>query len=92
MEYKNHNEYLDDVLKPMSQRVEKRQKPVVHYSDHVLGWPVMVGDRAGVVPVDHPASYLNGRVAYTSTVISIDVNGVDFETQNTKYVYRPNED
>lgn len=84
MTFNNHGEYYTEVITN-----NEREKPVVHYSKHIEGWPIEIGESAGVVPIDHPAIYLNGRAAYTSYIVNIAENGVDFETRNTKYVYKP---
>jgi hypothetical protein len=60
-------------------------KPVVRYSKQLM--LMDVGYNAIVVPIDHPNHDLNGEVVTTSRVVSIDANGKDFETRNTKYVY-----
>lgn len=59
-------------------------KPVVRYHD--VGDPIVVGGIASIFPVDHPREYLNGELALTSTVLSVDDVTGDFETKNTKYV------
>ena len=65
---------------------QKREKPTVHYSARLTD--IEIGCRVALIPIDHPATYLNGGVAYTSGVMAVDGN--DFETMNTLYVYRPN--
>lgn len=80
--YFNKNEYFTAIL---NGNVPK-DKPVVHY--HTLIVAPEISQRAVIVPIDHPAVYLNGDVVHTSGVVSI--SGKDFETRNTKYVYKPN--
>lgn len=79
--YLNHDQYLQAVTSGVA------TKPVVHYrkANGVFGLPV-VRESCDVYPVDHPAVYLNGKIAHTSSVVSVDENGVDFETLNTRYV------
>lgn len=59
-------------------------KPVVHYKD---GTYIVEGQRAEVVPVDHPDFRLNGTVCWTSRVVKYDQATGNFETKNT--IYRP---
>jgi hypothetical protein len=44
-----------------------------------------VGFSVWVLPVDHPAEYLNNKPVITSTIVAVEGNG-NFETLNTKYV------
>lgn len=82
--YFSRDEYFSAV---MNENVPQ-DKPVVHY--HTLIVAPEVDLPAMVIPIDHPAAYLNGDIVTTSYVVSIDENGTDFETRNTKYVYKPN--
>lgn len=48
---------------------------------------IKVGTSAeGIVPINHPDSYLNGILIITSTVLDADPNGHEFWTKNTHYV------
>jgi hypothetical protein len=59
-------------------------KPIVHYLP-MEGWPIVVGQCANVIPLDHTSySVSNNRWATTSIVISENDNG--FETENSIYV------
>jgi hypothetical protein len=59
-------------------------KPVVKYRA-VPTYAIKVGGRGVVIPIDHPNLDVNNDVAFTSRIVSIELNG-DFETLNTKYV------
>lgn len=84
MEYKNEMEYYQDIYNNQILG-QPREKPVVHFFS--LDVPVVVGERAIVKVIDHPASYLNDApFIYTSGVVAIDPGTGDFETLNTKYV------
>jgi hypothetical protein len=77
--YNTKQEYFDAITQ------ETYQKPVVHYKPTEL--PILVGNRAIVITVDHPASYLNDApYVYTSMVVEYDAESGVFETLNTKYV------
>lgn len=71
--------------------VPAQDKPVVKYMalpvKNTVAAPYQpkVGSRYNMVPVDHPAEYLNGRICESSRVISVDDNNTSFETQNTRY-------
>lgn len=78
--YASHDQYLAAVKDASAPYV----KPIVHYQAHP-DEVIMVGDSANIIPVDHPAGYLNGRVAHTSGVVSVGPDG-SFETRNTRYV------
>jgi hypothetical protein len=58
-------------------------KPVVKYKATPVTNPE-VGNSTAVIPLDHPAEYLNGRVATTSYIVAVGQNG-SFETRNTRY-------
>lgn len=58
-------------------------KPIVRYSQ-LFGSP-RVGFSARIVPVDHPTARLNGGFRVTSTVLSVESDGI-FETRNTTYM------
>ncbi len=81
--FNTREEYEQDVYGTASQRVEARVKPVVQYSKAYTS--IVVGQSVTLRPVDHPATYLNGGIAHTSTVVSVELDG-SFETRNTKYV------
>lgn len=67
-------QYFDAVQEP-------RVKPVVKAA--FIDAPE-IGFRCTIVPKDHPAIYLNHRIAYSSAVVAITEDG--FETANTFYV------
>ena len=46
----------------------------------------LLGEQCTVVPFDHPMTYLNGRITYTSTVVFVDDVSGCFHTMNTIYV------
>lgn len=77
----NQEEYFEAL------RSKDYQKPVVHYKVYPYNPFIVVGERAAVITVDHPASYLNeAPYVSTSRVESYDkLTGV-FETLNTLYV------
>lgn len=84
--YSNKFEYYSSVVPSQLENVY-RDKPVVHY---IFAFqPPRVNERASVIPVDHPAVYLNGQRVSTSAVVSVAEDGNSFETLNTKYVYQP---
>lgn len=85
-EYRNPLEYLSGVIRKQSGPNASDDKPIVHYS--VLIHRPEVNYRAVIVPIDHPAIYLNGQRVTTSTIISVDDNGKDFESLNTRYVFQ----
>lgn len=62
------------------------RKPVVKYClpPYMLAKPA-IGNRAWIVPIDHPRRNLNGEIAQTSLVVHAEDSG-NFETLNTKYV------
>ena len=60
-------------------------KPVVHFHPLFGGLPLEEGRTARVVPVDHPAAYLNGEIVTTSYIVAVNPDG-SFETRNTRYV------
>lgn len=58
-------------------------KQVVLYTDLL---DCVVGCSATVIPLDHPSyRVINGRLCYTSEVLSYDPVTGDFETRNTLY-------
>lgn len=59
-------------------------KRIVHFHSKTF---VEVGQRAVVIPIDHPDTYNvdNGRNVYTSTVQRINEDG-SFETLNSVYI------
>jgi len=61
-------------------------KPIVKY--HMDEWSSICKGKCAIVsPIDHPSHRVSNKNAvHTSTVVSIDANGRDFETLNTKYV------
>lgn len=59
-------------------------KPTVRYSD-LLHRPTELGS-ASLIPIDHPRSHLNGKVVFTSGVLSFDEDTGRIETFNTVYV------
>jgi hypothetical protein len=59
-------------------------KPIVQY--HPTDYPTVVGDRAYVVPLDHPRKGLNGQYVTTSQVLSYDSVTGEIETMFTRYV------
>lgn len=63
-------------------------KPIVRYNHLDLeAFPVIVGQRAIVTPIDHNSNRVsNNGPAYTSPVISYDKETGQFETLNTIYV------
>lgn len=66
---------------------QRAMKSVVRYTEDCMHFPnIVVGERANVVPVDHPRSYLNGQWCITSPIISVDGDTGNFETENTRYV------
>lgn len=71
---------------------DNREKPVVKYLavDYGQDKPE-VGMRHWIIPLDHPAEYLNNFPASTSAVVSVEDNG-NFETLNTKYVLVTNKE
>lgn len=75
--FQNEKDYFLSLNKP-------REKPVV-FCKLAYG-KIVVGQRAHVVPQDHVAEYLNGQLAHTSTVQSVDADGKGFMTMNTHYV------
>lgn len=79
-QFQSHDSYLAAVSDASVPYV----KPVVKYQP-ITSSPVAVGERATIVPQDHPATYLNGDIAHTSAVISVGPDG-SFETRNTRYV------
>lgn len=84
--YVSPQDYAADIYTPMSERAAKREKPVVKYLavSYGQGKPE-VGFRHWIIPLDHPAEYLNNLPANTSSIVSAEDNG-NFETLNTKYV------
>lgn len=79
--YETLQQYFNAIFKGEN----PRQKPVVHYRKERLSPAIPVkGRSAVVVPVDHPAQYLNGITITTSTVLAVFEDG--FETHNTRYV------
>ena len=85
--FTNKHEYLENCYQQQDNRT--KEKPIVHFSR--LIWKAPPGERAAIIPIDHPAVYLNGKTTYTSDVVSLDANGIDFETLNTKYVFKQQE-
>lgn len=60
-------------------------KQVVHYTPHPMDY-IVLGDRAKIIPLDHPSVYVdNGDTCYTTKVERLEGNG-EFETKNTKYI------
>lgn len=62
-------------------------KPVVRYIPYGFYTNPVVGERAKVIPLDHPDTFHvdNGYWATTSTVLQVFPDG-SFETRNTLYV------
>lgn len=81
--YNNSKEYYNALVNELVSK-RPRQKPTVHYLAVPDALPLVVGYEACVIPVDHPATYLNGRYVDTSPVVNIFEGG--FETRNTRYV------
>jgi hypothetical protein len=78
--FSNKSEYFDAILANTP-----RAKPVVHYHTMPDGSSfAKVDEVAFVIPVDHPAQYLNGDVVRTSYIVEVFEDG--FETRNTRYV------
>jgi hypothetical protein len=62
-------------------------KPIVQYdSMYFFGFTDPIGHSVFVMPVDHPGSVSNGKLATTSAVQSYDETTGIFETKNTVYV------
>lgn len=84
----NHpDEYMAHVIDSQSKRAAGVviQKPVVKFALTIH--PPKKGSQAVVVPINHPAAYLNGVKVRTSTVVSVDSDGINFETLNTRYEF-----
>jgi hypothetical protein len=81
------DEYFAHVIDSQSKRAEGIEvpKPVVKFALTIH--PPKKGDQAVVIPVDHPARYLNGVKVRTSTVVAVDADGINFETLNTRYEF-----
>lgn len=64
-----------------------KKKATVHYAVTPFT-NIVVGQRALVVPMDHPdtVNVPNGFHAYTSEVIVYNSETGEFETQNNRYV------
>lgn len=78
--FSNKSEYFDAILAKTP-----RAKPVVHYQPMPDGSSLArVDEVAYVIPIDHPAQYLNGDVVRTSYIVEVFEDG--FETRNTRYV------
>lgn len=62
-------------------------KPVVTYkvTPHTQ---IVVGERAFVIPTNHPdeVNVENGRHAFTTEVVSYNTDTGEFETKNSRYV------
>lgn len=81
--FANSQEYMATIIgKPVP---KTEDKPVVKYKRVRYASEPRVGDVTAVIPVDHPAGYLNGRVATTSYIVAVGEDG-SFETRNTRYV------
>lgn len=79
--FNNESEYFGHAATQQANRTV--EKPVVKYQSIGKNYLPEVGKRYSMVPVDHPAAYLNGIMAVSSTVVA--VNGTSFETMNTRY-------
>jgi hypothetical protein len=84
MQFNNEIEYFDHVRTQQQLPKESRAaKPVVKYVPLNADYKPVVGLSYSMVPVDHPAGYLNGQICESSRVIAVDATG--FETLNTRY-------
>jgi hypothetical protein len=79
-QYESRADYAAHAL-PAQAGLIHRVKPVVRAQ--YVEQPE-IGDSCNIIPIDHPASYLNGDIAHTSEVVAITEDG--FETLNTRYV------
>jgi hypothetical protein len=84
--YGNPLEYYSAISTKQEGANKTEDKPVVHYA--LVIHPPKIGQRAIVVPIDHPAAYLNYQRVDTSRVIAVAEDGNSFETLNTRYVYK----
>jgi hypothetical protein len=75
-------DYFAYIAKQQAERTNP--KPVVHFTP-VKGENYKIGHSIAVLPVDHPAVYLNGRITFTTPVVKVNIDG-SFETYNTVYV------
>ena len=79
--YETEEQYFNTIFKGEN----PRQKPVVRYRKGRYSPAIpTVGHSVAVIPLDHSAQYLNGKLAYTSEVLAVFEDG--FETHNTRYV------
>ena len=70
----------------MERTVEKREKPVVRFSEIVF---CEMGRPALVLPMDHPSPFVsNTKHIVTSPVVAMLQDG-SFETLNTRYLRSP---
>lgn len=77
---------MNDVLE--IERIIKNIKPIVYYTPFPPGsvsCPI-VGKKHDVIPVQHYRNHLSGIWTITSTVVSVEENGTDFETVYSRYV------
>lgn len=81
-EYGSRDEYFGDVA--YRPRAKTEDKPVVKYKRVPGVTELRVNGSATIIPVDHPAGYLNGRIAHTSYIMAVGTDG-SFETRNTRY-------
>ncbi len=66
---------------------KSEDKPIVYYTPFPPGsvsCPI-VGNRFDVIPVKHYRDSLSGIWTITSTVVSVEENGTDFETLYSRY-------
>lgn len=61
-------------------------KPIVLYRVFGNAGPPIVGEQHDVIPVKHYRNHLSGIWTITSTVVSVEENGTDFETVYSRYV------
>lgn len=71
------------------------QKPMVWYRRVKGANEPTVGQRAFIIPIDHPKHeqglLQNGQTASTSQVVAVYAEGHQFETENTIYCLVPSE-
>lgn len=79
--FENEDQYFEAIVSG------EYKKPVVHYKPCPFSPNIVVDERANVIVVDHPASYLNDApYVSTSRVEKYDPVTGHFETRNTLYV------
>ena len=61
-------------------------KPIVIYREYPNSLLPIVGEKHDVIPVQHYRNHLTGIWVITSTVVSVEENGTDFETVYSRYV------